>query len=289
MKKSTITTILFVFQLEMINAQCPFQFELDEFLYLCDDAEFPINLGSSMILEPSLEPYTFYWDCFYEPFPGSELSFDEFDFLDDPISQFPNLLGSINGDTLVFTLTATQFNNASCSLSISVVTSTWNIQMEGCDFANIAPGGSATLCSSHLPAMEPAIYQWLPTDYLNDPTSPNPVATPPTDMTYCVMITDAIGCQAHTCMDVNVGVGVNEHSTTKLLAYPNPSSVILTLQSHLAIVKVEISDATGRVILTSQPNVTTSNVNTESLPVGCYFLSVTTENGSIETLKFLKD
>ncbi|OOQ57477.1 gliding motility-associated C-terminal domain-containing protein [Mucilaginibacter pedocola] len=37
-------------------------------------------------------------------------------------------------------------------------------------------------------------YQWWPTDYLDDPTSPTPTATPPYDITYTLTVTAANSC-----------------------------------------------------------------------------------------------
>ena len=289
MKTYTILAASIALQTLELNAQCPFDFMLDEYLYVCNEQQLPMNLGESMILEPALEPYTFYWDCFYEPFPGSELTFDEFDFLDDPTEQFPYLLGSFDGDTLLFILTVTDNFGIQCTDSISVITSCWNIIMEGCDLFYIASGESVTLCSTHIPCIEPATYQWTPTDYLDDPTSPSPIASPPTDMTYCVEITDAIGCQANTCVDVNVGVTVVEQSKRNVQLFPNPTNEMLILQSQSAISLIDISDPFGRIVFSSQPNATQAKLNLESLSKGCYFLSATTENGAAETLKFLKD
>lgn len=289
MKTFTILTAAIAMQSIELNAQCLFEFELDEYFYICNVQQLPMNLGESMILEQTLEPYTFYWDCFYEPFPGSEFTFDEYDFLDDPTEQFPNLLGSVDGDTLVFILTVTDNFGIQCTDSISVITACWNIIMEGCDLFYIAPGESATLCSSHIPCLEPATYSWTPTEYLNDPTSANPTATPTTDITYCVVITDAIGCQANTCVDVNVGVAVVEQYKRNVQLFPNPTNEMLTLQSHSAISWIDISDPFGRIVFSSQPNATQAKLNLESLSTGCYFLSATTENGNVQTLKFLKD
>ncbi len=287
MKTFTTSVLLVLFLSSESNSQC--EIELLDFLYLCDDAVFPTTLDSAISVSGGAEPYTYYWNCFYEFFPGSQTTFDEFDFLDDPTEQFPNLLGSISGDTLVFTLTVTDNGGIICSESISVITSAWLIIMEGCDYVNISSGGSASLCSPNTPTLQPANYQWSPTDYLDDPNLANPIASPPSDMTYCVEITDAIGCQANTCIDVNVGVGVNEYTASSFHLFPNPSNEMLTLQSHLAICKVEISDLTGRIFFTTLPNATHIKLNIESLSTGCYFLTATTEKGIIETFKFLKD
>jgi hypothetical protein len=289
MKSLMTMLILVVLNSQGVKAQCEFDLSLDEYLYICNEAQFPINLGASMILEPGLEPYTFYWDCFYEPFPGSELTFDEYDFLDDPTLQFPNLQGSVEGDTLVFILTATQFDGPSCSLSISVVTSCWNIVMEGCDLVFLEPGQSIALCSPYLPCLEPATYSWTPTDYLDDPTIANPIATPPSDMMYCVEITDAIGCVANSCINVQIGVGVEENDLLLFDCIPNPAKNEIIVQCQHSISKIIIADSIGQRVLSLQLNDTRAHLNIESLSEGSYYITAITEGGIVVTRKFIKN
>lgn len=85
-------------------------------------------------------------------------------------------------------------------------------------------------------------------------------------------------------------VSISEQLTKLPISlYPNPTTTELTIQSPTQISLIEISDLSGRIIYTSQPNATIVKVNTELFSKGCYFLSTTTEHGNIETLKFLKD
>lgn len=288
MKTFTILVSLIALNFQNSKAQCLFDLSLDEYLYLCDDAEFPVSIGSSMLLEPSLEPYTFYWDCFYEPFPGSELTFDEFDFLDDPTAQFPNLLTSVS-DTLVFNLTVTDNDGFQCTVSISVVTSCWNIILEGCDYVNIELGESAVLCSSYMPCFQPATYSWTPVENLSDPTIANPIASPTIETTYCVEITDAIGCVANSCIDVSVGVSVGENTFLPIICFPNPTNSELNIQSPNPISTIKIYDITGRIVFAQQPNADKIALNLESLSTGCYFITATTKSGNLVSGKFIKD
>lgn len=89
-----------------------------------------------------------------------------------------------------------------------------------------------------------------------------------------------------TCCNI---VSVLEQGKMEYTLYPNPATEGLTIQSSLIVTSVEISDTTGRIVCTTQPNTTSVKVNIESLSTGCYFVVATTENGIIETLKFLKD
>ncbi len=47
-------------------------------------------------------------------------------------------------------------------------------------------------------------YSWEPSDYLDDPTIPNPVAKPKETTTYCVTVTDGSDCEAVKCVTVVV-------------------------------------------------------------------------------------
>jgi Secretion system C-terminal sorting domain len=84
-------------------------------------------------------------------------------------------------------------------------------------------------------------------------------------------------------------VSIKEIAHDEISVYPNPARNELTIEVKSPISSLKVSDITGRIVLASHPNTTQINLNIEPLPTGCYFLSVTTESGSIETLKFLKD
>ena len=89
-----------------------------------------------------------------------------------------------------------------------------------------------------------------------------------------------------TCCNI---VNVLELNKSEIVIYPNPASTQLTIQGSYPILSIEISDPTGRMVFHSQPNTHQTEVATDSLSRGCYFLSVTTKKGNTETLKFLKD
>lgn len=84
-------------------------------------------------------------------------------------------------------------------------------------------------------------------------------------------------------------VGIDEIETHETMVYPNPATLELSIQSSTPISSITISDLTGRNVYTTQPNATSTQVHIESLSTGYYFLSATTANGTVQTLKFLKD
>jgi hypothetical protein len=287
MKILSLLLALFVFQIKELKAQC-LGISMDSVLYLCEDSQFPINIGASMVIDPIYGPYTYYWDCFYESFPGSQVTFDEFDFLDDPTAQFPNLLSSVGGDTLVFSLTAIGTDMIQCIAEISIITSCWSTILNGCDIANIGTGESTTLCSIYTPCLEPATYLWSPAGNLNDPTLANPVVSPDGDITYCVEITDAIGCQASSCMDIAIGIE-EQNNRNEVVFFPNPGNSILSVRGGAALSSIVITDSAGKIILIEKPKAAQTSINIASLPDGLYFHTYTIENGGMSAKIFVKE
>lgn len=89
-----------------------------------------------------------------------------------------------------------------------------------------------------------------------------------------------------TCCNI---VGVLEAREQSIVLYPNPASAALVVQGAHPMVSIEIFDPTGRSIFTTHPASTNARLNIAALETGCYFLSVTTNKGNTEILKFLKD
>ncbi len=74
----------------------------------------------------------------------------------------------------------------------------------------ICQGGSALLGSSPTGSggTSPFTYSWNPGSGLNNTTSANPIASPSATTSYCVTVTDAVGCSSSTCQTVTVNAGV---------------------------------------------------------------------------------
>lgn len=84
-------------------------------------------------------------------------------------------------------------------------------------------------------------------------------------------------------------LNVQEEYQQQFEVYPNPATDELNIQCATAISSIVISDPLGRVVFTTRPNSSSGKMNIESLSTGCYFLSATTENGIVRTMKILKD
>ena len=84
-------------------------------------------------------------------------------------------------------------------------------------------------------------------------------------------------------------MGVLEAREQSIVLYPNPASAAIVVQGGYPMESIEIFDPAGRSIFTTHPAGTNARLNIEALEAGCYFLSVTTNKGNTEILKFLKD
>jgi photosystem II stability/assembly factor-like uncharacterized protein len=76
---------------------------------------------------------------------------------------------------------------------------------------------------------------------------------------------------------------------TDIVLFPNPVTSGLNIESTVPISKIEIFDLTGRNVFTLRPNGTQTELNSETLSNGCYFLTATLANGNTATRKFLKE
>jgi hypothetical protein len=61
-------------------------------------------------------------------------------------------------------------------------------------------------------------------------------------------------------------------------AYPNPTSDIVTIQSPDVILKVEIIDASGRLVLSCNSQAQNNELDITSLTTGCYIIHIFHEN-----------
>ena len=126
-------------------------------------------------------------------------------------------------------------------------------------------GNDSILCRNHSVMLggNPAatggnpgyIYLWTPADGLDDPTSPNPEATPDATTTYRLTVTDQNGCLAVSEVLIRVdqclGVG-NRPLSESFSVYPNPSSgkfIVAGINHELAgKLSIELVNRIGQVV-----------------------------------------
>ncbi len=85
---------------------------------------------------------------------------------------------------------------------------------------------------------------------------------------------------------------INNNFSLNTLVYPNPCSNYITIKNDLeTIINVEVFNSNGQAVL--QKNLENKNeiqyVNTSSIPLGIYFLQITSLSGKKYSTKFVKE
>jgi len=143
-----------------------------------------------------------------------------------------------------------------------------------------ATGGTGTLT-----------YYWDPPFFINQATLPNPLATPPGNLTYTLMVSDEHGCYATDEIFVTVigGTGMDDpNEDGELFIYPNPSNGAFNLeitsnQSH--DIQISVITMTGQVVqnknLTKTSTTLRTAIDLSSLPKGNYILLISSDSSEI--------
>jgi hypothetical protein len=102
---------------------------------------------------------------------------------------------------------------------------------------------------------EPYIYQWLPTDNLDNPSIANPIFTGSSSTEYTLIITDSRGCLAADTIQILItGIG-NYTEENELKAHPNPGSgrirIVAPQKLKLEETTVQVFDVIGRIVYTA--------------------------------------
>ena len=82
-------------------------------------------------------------------------------------------------------------------------------------------------------------------------------------------------------------LGVEEHDSSNIVLFPNPTDGLVNIQSATIIKNIRIYDLQGRLIESFQPNSQATKLNITNLNTGVYFLSIETEIGT-SNKKFIK-
>ena len=157
----------------------------------------------------------------------------------------------------------------------------------------IDPGESLTL--GGIPAAEGGTgsltYFWDPPYHIENLYVPNPVATPPGNMTYTLWVFDERGCAATDKAVITVigGTGIAGHTADgKIVVYPNPSSGAFTLEiihSQASDIMISVMTMTGQVvhneILTGGDSEMKAAIDLSALPKGTYILRISSDSKDI--------
>jgi hypothetical protein len=140
----------------------------------------------------------------------------------------------------------------------------------------VATGGTGSLT-----------YYWDPPYHIEQATLPNPLATPPGNVTYTLMVADERGCYATDEIVVTVigGTGIaDQNEDGDLVIYPNPSNGAITLEilnNRSDEIQISVMTMTGQVvhneIFTSAGTSIRTAIDLSSLPKGSYILLISND------------
>lgn len=137
-----------------------------------------------------------------------------------------------------------------------------------------------------LTAVANASYQWLDCNNGNQPipNATGQIFVAQTPGSYSVQITENGCTQTSACINV-MATSVNEETIGNFHIFPNPTTNIITVNSHQLIQKINVLDVTGKSVLT----ITNSNTaDLSGLAPGLYHLALQFDNGGIGHLKIQK-
>jgi len=198
-----------------------------------------------------------------------------------------NVSSTIVSPTVTTTYSVVGTNNIGCSTIAS-------IQVTIAPAPNVTvPSPAIFVCKDDqltLTANGAATYQWWVSSaivYSGNPISINQTSS----STYTILGFDAKGCEGKTYLTIDVSDCTGLNTITKADAvkvYPNPATGIFVIELPAMAQTVEISDVTGRIVLSQSEVASKSSFDISTLANGIYYVKVATEN-STEVIKVVKN
>lgn len=215
---------------------------------ICSGQTVPI--GGSPTASGGTSPYTYQWS------PATGLSCTT--------CANPNANPT---STTTYCVTVTDANSCSASDCVTITVNPSPTANAGADQimcqGNCVAIGGAPTASGGTPGYN---YNWSPAGSLNSSTIANPTACPLTTTTYCVTVTDALGCTASDCVTITV-------NTATATAVANPASICLGACSNI------MATGGGTYQWSSPPGGTTPTINVCPTSATTYTVTVTAVNG----------
>ena len=83
-------------------------------------------------------------------------------------------------------------------------------------------------------------------------------------------------------------VAVPEHSSDKLILYPNPTTGLVSISAKKVILSIEVFGPDGKILLTTPIQKTSGRVNLSPFEAGCYPAVIHFADGTSEQVKIIK-
>ncbi len=161
-----------------------------------------------------------------------------------------------------------------------------------------ASGSSSVICigeSATLTASGASTYSWNSLAALPTSTGNIIVVGPTNSSTYNYYVTgtDANGCSSVDTIALKVdkctGITKITNQSSGLSVYPNPTNGEFTVELNNGLTKnIQISDVTGRIILTEVTSEDKATVNINAYSKGIYYVKIQSDN-AIEVIKVIKN
>lgn len=137
------------------------------------------------------------------------------------------------------------------------------------DPVSINAGGDTLLCTGHsvqlggsptvTGGLGPYFYSWYPSDYLDNPSSPNPIALVDEATVFTLLVTDGRGCIYQDFVEVKTDLctGLDELTGWKTWTfYPNPATDRIFIEGNFANpgekISMRLLDCLGQVVQQEQ-------------------------------------
>ncbi len=136
------------------------------------------------------------------------------------------------------------------------------------------------------------VYSWDRWSHVNDRTIPNPITTPPGNLTFVVTVTDDNGCSESDAVSIIVigGTGINDDITNNSIRiFPNPGSGSFTIAFSNAVnekdIRITVNNLSGQKVYEEICDIkpgTEKKIDISYLPKGFYILNIKGETTNHE-------
>jgi hypothetical protein len=199
---------------------------------------------------------------------------------------------SVVQPTATTTYSVMAINNYGCNTVVSkeiTVNPLPNVQLSSTAASAICEGEPVTLTGRLAAGV--GTYSWVSNTamvYMGNPLT----LYPTTSLMFTLTGTDAKGCSGKVFYNLTVDActGLDKQQVLNgLSVYPNPSAGVITVEMHtLSEKQIEVTDVTGRVILSLSSVNDKTQVDTSVLPAGVYYVKVRSAETSA-VVKIMKD